>query len=68
MWVAGATDANRQLFGFDRVQELLQTGTSAFEVAIATQKFGREDDISVLTVTRASVPEMAYSSSLQSTF
>ena len=66
--VAEATDADRQLFGFDRVQELLQAGTSAFEVASAAQRFGQEDDISVITVTRASVPEMAYSNSLQSTF
>ena len=66
--VAEATDADRQLFGFDRVQELLQTGKSASEVASAAQRFGQEDDISVITVTRASVPEMAYSSSLQSTF
>ena len=66
--VTEATDADRQLFGFDRVQELLQTGKSASEVASAAQRFGQEDDISVITVTRASVPEMAYSSSLQSTF
>jgi serine phosphatase RsbU (regulator of sigma subunit) len=66
--VAEATDGDRQLFGFDRVQELLQTGLSASEVASVAQKFGQEDDISVITVTRASVPEMAYSSSLQSTF
>lgn len=65
--VAEATDADRQLFGFDRVQELLQTGKSASEVASAAQRFGQEDDISVITVTRASVPEMAYSSSLRST-
>ena len=66
--IAEATDADRQLFGFDRVQELLQMGKSASEVASAAQRFGQEDDISVITVTRASVPEMAYSSSLQSTF
>jgi hypothetical protein len=66
--VAEATDADRQLFGFDRVQELMQTGKSASEVANAAQRFGQEDDISIITVTRASVPEMAYSGSLQSTF
>ena len=66
--IAEATDADRQLFGFDRVQELLQSGKSASEVASAAQRFGQEDDISVITVTRAPVLEMAYSSSLQSTF
>ncbi len=65
--VAEATDADRQLFGFDRVQELLKRGKSASEVATAAQHFGQEDDISVITVTRASVPEMAYASSLQTT-
>jgi hypothetical protein len=65
--VAEATDADRQLFGFDRVQELLQTGKSASEVASAAQRFGQEDDISIITVTRSSVPVMAYASNLRST-
>jgi serine/threonine protein phosphatase PrpC len=46
--VAEATDADRQLFGFDRVHELLQTGKSASEVASVAQRFGQEDDISVI--------------------
>jgi hypothetical protein len=40
----------------------------SLRVASAAQRFGREGDISVITVTRVSVPEMAYSSSLQTTF
>jgi hypothetical protein len=50
--IAEAVDANGQLFGFDRVEELLQTRISASEVANAAQGFGQEDDISVICVTR----------------
>jgi Stage II sporulation protein E (SpoIIE) len=57
--IAEATDADGQLFGFDRVQELLRTGRSASEVAGAAQKFGQEDDISVIAVTRTAVLEPA---------
>jgi hypothetical protein len=55
--IVEATDAEGQLFGFDRVQQLLQTGKSASEVAGAAQKFGQEDDISVIAVTRTAVLE-----------
>jgi len=44
--------ANGQLFGFDRVHQLLQTRLSATELANAAQSFGQEDDISVICVTR----------------
>jgi len=57
--IAEATDADGQLFGFDRVQELLRTGKSASEVAAAAEKFGQEDDISVIAVTRTAVFEPA---------
>jgi serine phosphatase RsbU (regulator of sigma subunit) len=57
--IAEATDADGQLFGFDRVQELLRMGKSASEVASAAQKFGQEDDISVIAVTRTAVREPA---------
>ena len=57
--VAEATDADGQLFGFERVQDLLRTGKSASEVAGAAQKFGQEDDISVIAVTRTAVMEPA---------
>ena len=53
--IAEARDVNGTLFGFDRVQELLRTATSAVEVASAAQSFGQEDDISVISVTRAKV-------------
>jgi hypothetical protein len=57
--IAEATDANGQLFGFDRVHELLRTARSATEVASAAQSFGQEDDISVIAVTRTAVREPA---------
>jgi serine phosphatase RsbU (regulator of sigma subunit) len=57
--IVEATDAEGQLFGFDRVHELLRTGKSAAEVAGAAQMFGQEDDISVIAVTRTAVLEPA---------
>ena len=57
--VAEATDANGKLFGFERVNELLRTATTASEVAGAAQTFGQEDDISVISVTRTGVLEPA---------
>jgi Stage II sporulation protein E (SpoIIE) len=55
--IVEATDAEGQLFGFDRFQELLRMGKSASEVAGIAQKFGQEDDISVIAVTRTAVLE-----------
>ncbi len=50
--IAEATDLNGKLFGFERVLELMRTSSSAAEVADAAQKFGQEDDISVISLTR----------------
>ena len=50
--VAEAQDAKGQLFGFERIEELLRKSITAAEVAAAAQNFGQEDDISVLSVTR----------------
>jgi hypothetical protein len=50
--IVEAMDAAGNLFGFERVQELVRRSNSAAEVAAAAQKFGQEDDISVITVTR----------------
>jgi hypothetical protein len=50
--IAEATDANGNLFGFDRVQHLIHSTTTASEVASAAQTFGQEDDISVISITR----------------
>jgi serine phosphatase RsbU (regulator of sigma subunit) len=52
-----ATDANGQLFGFERIHALLSSAASAVEVAEAAEKFGQEDDISVISVTRTVVAE-----------
>jgi hypothetical protein len=54
--VAEATDHDGQLFGFERVYQLLRTAKSATEVASAAQTFGQEDDISVISITRTAVP------------
>jgi serine phosphatase RsbU (regulator of sigma subunit) len=55
--IAEAMDAEGHLFGFDRVEEMLAgpSSPSAAKLAEAAQKFGQEDDISVITVTRAEV-------------
>ena len=54
--IAEATDGNGNLFGFDRVKELLHAARTAAEVASTAQTFGQEDDISVITVTRTALP------------
>jgi serine phosphatase RsbU (regulator of sigma subunit) len=53
--VVEATDANRRLFGFERVATLLKAAGTAAEVASAAQEFGQEDDISVIYLTRTAV-------------
>jgi serine phosphatase RsbU (regulator of sigma subunit) len=57
--VAEARDENGELFGFERVQELLRTAGSAADVARAAEDFGQDDDISVVSVTRERVHEPA---------
>jgi serine phosphatase RsbU (regulator of sigma subunit) len=57
--IAEATDADGHLFGFERVHELLRAATTAAELASAAQRFGQEDDISVISVTRTPVIEPA---------
>ncbi len=58
--IAEATDANGNLFGFERVQALLTQTFSAASIADAAQAFGQEDDISVISVSRVPVPEHAH--------
>jgi hypothetical protein len=50
-------DTGGKLFGFDRVLELVREGMTAAEIAQAAQSFGQQDDISVISVTRASTSE-----------
>jgi hypothetical protein len=53
--VIEAMDEQGRLFGFERLQELLQSRLTAAEVATAAQSFGQQDDISVIAVTRTAV-------------
>ena len=53
-----AVDRNGNLFGFDRVQQLIRSGSSVAEIASVAQKFGQEDDITVLSVTRTPALEV----------
>lgn len=53
--VAEATNVKGELFGFERVLELVRTRPSATQIAEAAQAFGQEDDISVISVTRVPV-------------
>jgi hypothetical protein len=57
--VAEATNKEGELYGFDRVLELVRTGPSAAKIAEAAQTFGQEDDISVISVTSLPVAEPA---------
>ena len=46
-----ARDANGNLFGFERVHQLLRTAKSIAEISNVVESFGQEDDISVISVT-----------------
>jgi hypothetical protein len=43
-----------ELFGFERITQHLATNSTASSLATAAQDFGQEDDITVLTIARAS--------------
>jgi hypothetical protein len=63
--VIEATNAQNQLFGFERLQELLKQGATAADITAAAEKFGQQDDISVISVGcvgRESVPSGVESS------
>jgi serine phosphatase RsbU (regulator of sigma subunit) len=55
--IVEATNAEGHLFGFERICELLRSEMTAADLATAAQDFGREDDISVISITRPVVPE-----------
>lgn len=57
--VAEAMDADGTLFGFERIHDVLQTATTAAEIASAAQAYGQEDDISVISLTWSPVREHA---------
>jgi hypothetical protein len=50
--VAEAQDERKQLFGFERIQEMLKKPISAAALASAAEAFGQEDDILVLRIQR----------------
>ena len=50
--IVEAQDDRGQLFGFERIHEMLQQPITAAEIATAAQNFGQQDDISVLSITR----------------
>ncbi|NYF53955.1 SpoIIE family protein phosphatase [Tunturiibacter gelidoferens] len=50
--VAEAQDQQKQLFGFERIRQMLQRPISAADLASAAQEFGQEDDILVLRIQR----------------
>jgi len=50
--IVEAQDTHGNLFGFDRITELLRNRPSAEDIATAAQEFGQEDDILVLQVQR----------------
>ncbi|MGB8480986.1 MAG: PP2C family protein-serine/threonine phosphatase [Acidobacteriaceae bacterium] len=55
--VEARSEKDGQLYGFERISEILQQPITAAEVAAAAQNFGQEDDISVLSVTRTTNPK-----------
>jgi hypothetical protein len=57
--IVEAMDEEGNLFGFERLHDLLHTVTTAAGVANAAQNFGQADDISVISVTRTGVREPA---------
>jgi hypothetical protein len=48
--VVEAQDSRGQLFGFDKVHEMMSKRATAEELAVAAQAFGQADDITVLQV------------------
>ena len=54
-----ARNAARELFGFDRVRNLIATNPDAHAASQAAVAFGQDDDITVLTVTRVVGTESA---------
>jgi hypothetical protein len=53
--IAEATNARGEIYGFERAQQLLRTAASAAGIAGEAQRFGQQDDISVIAVTRVGV-------------
>ena len=54
--VVEAQNEEGRLFGFDRVRQMLTRAVTAAEIAAAAQQFGQTDDISVVAITRVTIP------------
>jgi serine phosphatase RsbU (regulator of sigma subunit) len=63
--VIEATNSQNQLFGFERLHELLMRGATASEIAAAAEEFGQQDDISVIAVSRIAVGGRALAQNLE---
>jgi serine phosphatase RsbU (regulator of sigma subunit) len=50
--IAEAQNAQGELFGFERIEQMLRNPTTTEEIATAAQEFGQTDDILVLRVER----------------
>jgi hypothetical protein len=59
--VVEARNASRELFGFERTGQI--SGRPADEIAEAAREFGQEDDITVMTLTLAPAPVLAWNTS-----
>jgi hypothetical protein len=57
--VLEARDAQRQLYGFERMRTLLGKDPTAQLIAETARDFGQEDDITVLTIRRLTMDEPA---------
>jgi serine phosphatase RsbU (regulator of sigma subunit) len=55
--VLEATNAAKELFGFERMKALFATRPTAQEVVKAAADFGQDDDITALTITRLAAGE-----------
>ena len=55
--VAEAQDQHKELFGFERIEEMLKKPISAAALAAAAEAFGQEDDILVLRIQRDPRPQ-----------
>jgi serine phosphatase RsbU (regulator of sigma subunit) len=51
--VVEAQNASGELFGFERIEQMLRGQTTTAEIASAAQRFGQTDDILVLRVERS---------------
>jgi len=65
--IVEAQNAHRELFGFDRVREMAQAGSSAEQIAEEASAFGQEDDITVLTLTRLAADQPVHAATVSLT-